>query len=78
MRLQTPVVFTRSLIARLSQTDARAPAIFVDELDAGGFESALYYLHRRPSRPTCPAFQLVNGDGANASADGEILLTPTY
>jgi hypothetical protein len=26
-------------MARLSQTDARASAVFVDELDAGGFQS---------------------------------------
>jgi hypothetical protein len=39
-QLKHQLFFARYFVARLSQTDARASAVFVDEFDAGGFQGS--------------------------------------
>ena len=62
--------------ALLSQSYTRAPAIFVDELDAGGFKGSLNYIQRGSAGLTCSVFQLMDSNRANPGIFGQILLAP--
>jgi len=62
--------------ARFSQSYARAPAIFVDELDASPLEGSLHDIKRCSTWLACSAFQLVDCHRSHASIFRQLLLAP--
>ena len=68
--------FLRPLLSGLSQTDACATAIFVDELDAGGFERLTYDLKCRAPWLMYSSLELTNRDNPDAGLFSQLLLAP--
>ena len=60
----------------LSQPNARAAAVLVDEFDAGKFESSLQHIKCRAARVTSARLKLPDGYDANARVLRELLLGP--
>jgi hypothetical protein len=60
----------------LAKANAGPPAIPRDEFDTSCLESPPDHLQGGLTRAARPVFQLVNGNGANSSSLGKILLAP--
>jgi hypothetical protein len=60
----------------LAQAHTRAAAIFVDEFDAGAFESLPQDSNRCPPRLGYASFYLPNSHDTDASLTREVLLAP--
>jgi hypothetical protein len=60
----------------LAEAHARAPAIFVDEFDAGGFKCTPYNFEGGSARLANASFKLVHCYNAHARLFSQLLLTP--
>jgi hypothetical protein len=61
---------------RLPKTNAGAATVFINEFDACCFEGSPDHIQSGSARATRFILQLMNGNGANSSSLGEILLAP--
>jgi len=72
----TDRLFVGLFFSRFSKPNARATAVFIDELDAGILKGASYDLKGRASRLAPLLFELMDSHDADARAISQVLLAP--
>jgi hypothetical protein len=63
-------------LPRLTKSHTRAAAIFIDELDAGGFQSLPNDFKCRAARLAASLFELMDSHDTDPRPIGQHLLTP--